>query len=133
MMRSSTPSPQPDKPGRQPISEARGNRLAVSSHWARVLVSLGVIGLSSALVFPLGGCVMKGTHDEVVAQRDALANDKTRLETRVRQMSASVESLDSERARLLDELEVRLLDHPHRAGLQPPLAIHTCCHLAFSS
>jgi hypothetical protein len=54
MMRSSTPSPQPDRPGRQPISEARGNRLAVSSHWARLLVSLGVIGLSSALVFPLG-------------------------------------------------------------------------------
>jgi chemotaxis protein MotB len=70
-----------------------------------LLVSLGVVGMIPALTFPLGGCVLKGTHDEVVAQRDALANDKARLETRVRQMSASVESLDSERTRLLDELE----------------------------
>jgi chemotaxis protein MotB len=56
-------------------------------------------------VLPLGACVLKGTYDEVVTQRDALANDKSRLETRVEQMSASVESLDSERAQLLDELE----------------------------
>jgi chemotaxis protein MotB len=70
----------------------------------------GLIALIGALagtlvLLPLSACVLKGTYDEVLAQRDALTNDKNRLEIRVEQMSASVESLDSERARLLDELE----------------------------
>jgi len=40
-----------------------------------------------------------------VTERDALLIEKARLETRVEQMSASVESLDTERAKLIDKLE----------------------------
>lgn len=66
---------------------------------------LGGLALSLGLVFGLGGCVTRGTYDEVVTERDALLIEKARLETRVEQMSASVESLDTERAKLIDKLE----------------------------
>ena len=51
------------------------------------------------------GCVTSGTHREVVSERDELAVDKGRLETRVEQLEASNESLGAERVALLEEME----------------------------
>ena len=73
MMRSSIPSPQlaepvdPDGRARRPIREAGGNARVAPSRWARLPVTLAVVGMIAALTIPLGGCVLKGTHDEVVA------------------------------------------------------------------
>ncbi|MCG8588817.1 MAG: OmpA family protein [Proteobacteria bacterium] len=59
------------------------------------------------LVFGLGltGCVTQGSHQEVVAERDRLQSETTRLRERVSLLETSNESLDSERAELLDQLE----------------------------
>lgn len=51
------------------------------------------------------GCVTRGTHDQVVAERDSLRADKTRLEAQAKRLAASGESLESERVRLLEEME----------------------------
>ena len=51
------------------------------------------------------GCVTRGTHDQVVAERDRLHADKTRLEAEAKRLAASGESLESERVRLLEEME----------------------------
>jgi len=61
---------------------------------------MGPIAAAVALVLPLAslGCVGIGTHEEVVSERDALA-EKLRL------IEASNESLSEERIRLLESLE----------------------------
>ena len=51
------------------------------------------------------GCVTRGTYDQVVGERDALAGDKRRLEDRVRMLQASTESLDAERVSLIEQNE----------------------------
>jgi chemotaxis protein MotB len=51
------------------------------------------------------GCVTRGTHDQVVAERDRLRLDKARLEAEAKRLAASGESLESERVRLLEEME----------------------------
>jgi chemotaxis protein MotB len=53
----------------------------------------------------VAGCVTRGTHGQVVAERDGLRADKTRLEEQVRRLAASSESLESERAKLLGEMD----------------------------
>lgn len=62
-------------------------------------VALGATLLSTA-------CVTRGTHDRVVDERDGLAQDKRRLEERVRMLEASTESLDAERVALIEEMEL---------------------------
>jgi len=59
--------------------------------------------LASALLG--AGCVTRGTFDRTLGDRDALAADKRRLEERVRMLEASAESLDSERVKLIEEME----------------------------
>jgi len=51
------------------------------------------------------GCVTQGSHREIVAERDQLLAEKTRLEERVRRLEASSESLGAERVALLEELD----------------------------
>ncbi len=67
---------------------------------SRVLLSLvaGAVLVSS-------GCVSRGSYDEVLGQRNGLAQDKRRLEERVRMLEASTESLDSERVALIEQME----------------------------
>ena len=52
-------------------------------------------GLASLLAL---GCVTRGTHDQVVGERDA-------LQERVRLLEASNESLSNERVKLISEVE----------------------------
>lgn len=66
------------------------------ARWAPLLL---LAGLAAA------GCVTRGTHQEVVGERDALRADKARLEERVRLLEASTRSLDSERVALIDQME----------------------------
>ena len=47
----------------------------------------------------------RGTHQQVVAERDRLRADKARLGAEARRLAASGESLESERVRLLEEME----------------------------
>jgi chemotaxis protein MotB len=54
---------------------------------------------------PLAGCVTRGTYREAVAERDALALDKQKLEERVELLEASNESLGAERVQIIDEME----------------------------
>jgi chemotaxis protein MotB len=61
-----------------------------------VLVLLGALA---------AGCVTQGSHREIVAERDQLLAEKTRLEERVRRLEASSESLGAERVALLEELD----------------------------
>lgn len=62
--------------------------------------------LSAALGLALlGGCVSRGSYDRVLGERDGLAQDKRRLEERVRMLQASTESLDSERVALIEQME----------------------------
>jgi len=51
------------------------------------------------------GCVTKGTYDEVVGERDQLANVRRDLENRVEQLEAANKSLTAERLVLIDENE----------------------------
>jgi len=51
------------------------------------------------------GCVLRGTHLEVVSERNQLVTDKAGLETRVEHLEASNESLGGERVALLEEME----------------------------
>jgi chemotaxis protein MotB len=51
------------------------------------------------------GCVGLGSHREVVAERDRLADEKAQLAERVRLLEASNASLSAERVRLLEETE----------------------------
>jgi len=51
------------------------------------------------------GCVTRGTYDQVLGERDALSQDKRRLEERVRMLEASTESLDAERVALIEQME----------------------------
>ena len=67
---------------------------------SRVLLSLAT---GAALLS--AGCVTRGTYDKAVGQRDGLAQDKRRLEDRVRLLEASTESLDAERVALIEETE----------------------------
>lgn len=60
----------------------------------------------ATLIVALGaGCVTRGTHREVVAERDRLADAHERLSQRVQLLEASNVSLSSERLTLLEELE----------------------------
>ncbi len=55
--------------------------------------------------FLAAGCVLPGTHAEVVDERDALRGERARLEKRVQLLEASNESLSGERVTLLDQVE----------------------------
>ena len=50
-------------------------------------------------------CVTRGTHQVAVNERDRLREDRDRLERRMTLLEASNESLGSERAQLIDEME----------------------------
>jgi chemotaxis protein MotB len=67
---------------------------------SRVLLSL-----AAAAVLLASGCVTRGTYDKVLGERDALSQDKRRLEERVRMLAASTESLDAERVALIEQME----------------------------
>ena len=60
------------------------------------------------LVVVSAGCVTRGTHQQVVDERDRLAEDKLGLEDRVDRLSASNESLGAERVRLIEEMDALL-------------------------
>ena len=81
------------------------SRLLTSA--GRVALALRSLALLSLALLWLGaaGCVTRGTHDQVVAERDGLRGDKSRLEQEVKRLSASRASLDSERVALLEEME----------------------------
>lgn len=51
------------------------------------------------------GCVTKGRYDEVVGERDALAQQRAELQERVERLAASNQSLSSERERVMNEME----------------------------
>jgi chemotaxis protein MotB len=57
------------------------------------------------LVVASAGCVTRGTHQQMVDERDRLAQDKAELEDRVRRLDASNESLGAERVRLIEEMD----------------------------
>jgi chemotaxis protein MotB len=63
-----------------------------------------LLGLA-LLVVASAGCVTRGTHQQVVDERDQLAQDKVELEEQVRRLSASNESLGAERVRLIEEMD----------------------------
>lgn len=65
-----------------------------STRWRRT-ARHSVVGACAAFAT---GCVTSGTHDAVVSERDALQH-------KVQQLERSTESLDSERVKLIDELE----------------------------
>jgi chemotaxis protein MotB len=67
-----------------------------------VLLALALLVVASA------GCVTRGTHQQVVDERDRLAQDKEGLEDRVRRLNASNESLGAERVRLIEEMDTLL-------------------------
>jgi chemotaxis protein MotB len=73
---------------------------------SRVLLSLvaGAVLLGT-------GCVTRGTYDHVLGERNALSQDKHRLEERVRMLEASTESLDAERVVLIEQMEALRQDH----------------------
>lgn len=58
-----------------------------------------------ACLLVAGGCVTRGTHDQVVAERDSLARAKGQLEGRVALLAASNESLHAERLTLINQTE----------------------------
>ncbi len=62
-------------------------------------------GIASLLLLLAAGCVTRGTHGEVVDERDRLAKERHALTERVRLLEASNTSLSAERIRLIDELE----------------------------
>jgi len=68
----------------------------------RAALALAALGIALG---PLAGCVTRGTHQEVVSQRDDLLNEKARLQERVGRLQASTQSLDSERVKLIDQME----------------------------
>ncbi len=53
----------------------------------------------------LAGCVTRGTHREVVEERDRLAGERSRLAERVTLLEASNESLSQERVELIGQVE----------------------------
>ena len=62
--------------------------------------------LAGALVLAAApGCVTRGTHLEVVEERDQLTTERARLTKQVQRLTASNRSLDTERAQLLDDIE----------------------------
>lgn len=61
--------------------------------------------LALVLVFGAVGCVTRGTHEEVVAERDDLQRTEKRLGKRVQLLEASNESLSGERVALIEEVE----------------------------
>ncbi len=53
----------------------------------------------------VSGCVTRGTYDEVVAERDELAERRTTLEHELRRERTSNESLEAERLELFESIE----------------------------
>jgi len=63
------------------------------------------VALAALLALGLSACVTRGTHQEVVQERDRLAARSDELEERVTNLERSKESLDAERVRLAEETE----------------------------
>ncbi len=63
------------------------------------------VALVLLLVATSVGCVTRGTHEEVVAERDDLQRTEKRLSKRVQLLEASNESLSGERITLIEEVE----------------------------
>jgi chemotaxis protein MotB len=63
------------------------------------------LALALLLALLAAGCVTRGTHRDVVSERDRLTEANQRLSERVRLLEASNVSLSSERIALLEELE----------------------------
>lgn len=61
--------------------------------------------LLSLLLAAASGCVTRGTHQEVLLERDALEKRASRLEAQVARLGASQQSLSAERVKLIDESE----------------------------
>jgi chemotaxis protein MotB len=64
----------------------------------------GAAAVLAALVVA-AGCVTRGTHQQVVDERDRLRQEKAELEERVTRLSASNESLGAERVALIAEMD----------------------------
>jgi len=73
--------------------------------FSRPRASAVAAALAAALLVALPGCVTRGTHEEVVEERDALRQARSRLEERVKLLEASNEALGAERVELIDETE----------------------------
>ena len=65
--------------------------------------AVAALGLLALVATP--ACVMRGTHREVVTERDQLLEENQALADRVKLLGASTESLSAERVRLIDEME----------------------------
>ncbi len=78
-----------------------------------------LVPLFLAIALAASGCVLAGTHEEVLSERDSLAASKRALEEKVRLLDLANRSLDVQVAELLDSSEDLLLE---RTGLQSDLA-----------
>lgn len=70
--------------------------------WRGLPAALALLVLAAPA---LPGCVTRGTHREVVAERDAAQAEAARLAERLRLLEASNESLSAERVELIDAVE----------------------------
>ena len=64
-----------------------------------------VLAAAGVALLLLPGCVLRGTHQGVVAERDRLGRELDLLENRVRLLEASNESLSNERVELIAAVE----------------------------
>jgi len=67
--------------------------------------AIPVAGLALALVLAAGGCVTRGTYDEVVTERDVLERKGKRLAGEVARLEQSNRNLDAELAQIADAKE----------------------------
>ena len=65
---------------------------------------LALLALTLVLL-PVSGCVTRGTHREVVEERDQYREESTRQTRRIKLLEASNEALSEERVSLIDEIE----------------------------
>jgi chemotaxis protein MotB len=65
---------------------------------------LALLALSAALL-SLPGCVSRGTHRQVVEERDVYREESARLAKRIELLETSNEALSEERVALIDEIE----------------------------
>ena len=68
-------------------------------------VSPGLVWIALALASQTAACVSSQSYNDVVAQRDALAETAAELNQRAGKLEVSNASLEAERVRIYDELE----------------------------
>jgi chemotaxis protein MotB len=85
-----------------------GNRRPRRAPGGRAALAVLVAAAAAAAGLSTSGCVTSGTHDEVMAERDALAATRRDLSEQVRLLRIANKSLDEHVAKLVDERETLL-------------------------